>query len=163
MGEVIERDKLAELGQKLRQEGKTIVSTNGCFDILHVGHSRILKEARSHGDVLVVGLNSDGSVTRLKGSPRPMNTQADRAELLCALNSVDYVTIFDEDTPVEVLRLLKPTIHVKGADYRPEDLQETPVVVENGGRVVILQLVPGKSTSALVEKILADKAPDQTT
>ena len=156
MGEIIRRDELAALGQKLHAEGKTVVSTNGCFDILHVGHARILQEARALGDLLVVGLNSDESVSRLKGPARPINNQNDRAELLCALSSVDYVTVFAEDTPVEFLRLLKPSIHVKGADYKPEDLEETPVVRENGGRVIILTLVPGKSTSSVVERIRSD-------
>jgi rfaE bifunctional protein nucleotidyltransferase chain/domain len=153
MGEIVERSALEELGRKLRGQGKKIVSTNGCFDILHVGHARILKEARELGDLLVVGLNSDGSVARLKGPQRPINSQADRAELLCALACVDYVTVFDEDTPVEFLRLLQPDIHVKGADYKPADLEETPVVEAGGGRVVILKLVPGKSTTSLVERI----------
>jgi D-glycero-beta-D-manno-heptose 1-phosphate adenylyltransferase len=156
MGEIIAREKLGELSERLRREGKKIVSTNGCFDILHVGHSRILKESRALGDLLVVGLNSDDSVARLKGPSRPINNQNDRAELLCALSSVDYLTIFTEDTPVEFLRLLKPAIHVKGADYSPDDLEETPVVTGNGGQVVILKLVPGKSTSSIVKRIRQD-------
>jgi glycerol-3-phosphate cytidylyltransferase len=156
MAEIIERDELFELGQKLHREGKTVVSTNGCFDILHVGHIRILKESRALGDCLVVGINSDESVARLKGPSRPINNQIDRAEILGALASVDYVTIFAEDTPVEFLRLLKPDIHVKGADYSSADLEETPVVIENGGRVIILKLVPGKSTSLVVERIRAN-------
>ncbi|MBX9689124.1 MAG: D-glycero-beta-D-manno-heptose 1-phosphate adenylyltransferase [Candidatus Obscuribacterales bacterium] len=153
MGLLIEREKLAELGKKLKEQGKSIVSTNGCFDILHVGHTRILAESRGLGDVLVVGLNSDDSVARLKGSSRPVNKQDDRAELLCALSCVDYVSIFPEDTPVEFLKLLKPNIHVKGADYKPEQLEETPVVEENGGKVVILQLVPGRSTTKTIAKM----------
>ena len=153
MGQVVTREQLKDLGERLRKEGKIIVSTNGCFDILHVGHSRILKESRALGDVLIVGLNSDESVSRLKGPTRPINKQDDRAELLCALECVDYVSIFPEDTPVEFLKELKPGKHVKGADYKPEDLQETPVVRQFGGEVVILGLVPGKSTSSVVEKI----------
>jgi len=156
MGKIVERDDLIQLGEKLRQQGKKIVSTNGCFDILHVGHARILAESKAQGDVLIVGLNSDESVAKLKGPKRPVNRQHDRAELLCALSSVDYVTIFPEDTPVEFLRCVKPNIHVKGADYKPEDLEETPVVRENGGEVMILKLVPGKSTSSLVDRIRED-------
>lgn len=153
MGEIVEREGLKSLGERLRNAGKKIVSTNGCFDILHVGHAKILKEARGHGDVLVVGLNSDASVSRLKGPSRPINKAQDRAELLCALAAVDYVSIFEEDTPVEFLTELKPNIHVKGADYKPDDLQETPVVRSFGGEVVILNLVPGHSTTSLVTKI----------
>lgn len=155
MGEIVSRDALNALGEKLRAEGKKVVSTNGCFDILHVGHSRILAESRALGDILVVGLNSDASVSRLKGPTRPINKQDDRAELLVALAVVDYVTIFEEDTPVEFLKELKPNLHVKGADYKPEDLQETPIVRSFGGEVVILQLVPGRSTSNVVSKIQA--------
>ncbi len=153
MGEIVLRQDLKELGEKLRKEGKTVVSTNGCFDILHVGHSRILAKSRSMGDILVVGLNSDSSVTKLKGPSRPINNEQDRAELLCALAAVDYVSIFGEQTPVEFLTELKPDIHVKGADYKAENLEETPVVEKHGGKVVILELVPGKSTSMLVSKI----------
>jgi rfaE bifunctional protein nucleotidyltransferase chain/domain len=153
LGQIVSRDELEKLGVELRAQGKTIVSTNGCFDILHVGHTRILKQSRALGDLLVVGLNSDASVSRLKGANRPINPELDRAEVLCSLEAVDYVTIFPEDTPVEFLKLLKPGIHVKGADYKPENLQETPVVEAGGGRVVILELVPGKSTSSVVERI----------
>ena len=156
MGKIVEREQLAELGQRLRQEGKKVVSTNGCFDILHVGHSRILKESKALGDVLIVGINSDESVAKLKGPRRPINSQDDRAELLCELNAVDFVTVFTEDTPVEFLRRIKPAIHVKGADYKPEDLEETPIVEENGGEVRILRLVPGKSTSLVVDQIRLD-------
>lgn len=153
MGELVKREDLEQLGVQLRSQGKTLVSTNGCFDILHVGHTRILKRSRALGDLLIVGLNSDDSVSRLKGPTRPINNELDRAEVLCSLESVDYVTIFGEDTPVEFLKLLKPSIHVKGADYKPEKLEETPIVESNGGRVVILELVPGKSTSSVVERI----------
>lgn len=138
---------------ELRDEGKTIVSTNGCFDILHVGHVRILKQSKALGNILVVGINSDASVKRLKGEDRPINNQDDRAELLSSLECVDFVSIFDEGTPVEFLKSVKPNIHVKGADYKPENLEETPVVESFGGEVRILPLVPQKSTTSLVEKI----------
>lgn len=153
MGHVVLREDLFALGEKLRGEGKTIISTNGCFDILHVGHSRILQQSKALGDVLVVGLNSDESVRKLKGPERPINQEDDRAELLAALEAVDFVTIFGEDTPVEFLKELRPNIHVKGADYKPSDLAETPVVESFGGRVEILKLVPGRSTTNLVSKI----------
>ncbi|MCA9804859.1 MAG: D-glycero-beta-D-manno-heptose 1-phosphate adenylyltransferase [Cyanobacteria bacterium HKST-UBA02] len=150
---VVARNELAGLAEDLRKSGKKIVTTNGCFDILHVGHTRILKQARALGDVLVVGINSDDSVRRLKGPTRPINSQDDRAEVLASLACVDYVTIFDEDTPVEFLKEIKPDIHVKGSDYSPEKLEETPVVESFGGKVHILALVPGKSTSGVVDRI----------
>ena len=150
---IIEREKLEALSKRLKDAGKRIVSTNGCFDILHVGHIRILEQAREFGDVLVVGINSDASVRVLKGEKRPINAELDRAEVLAALKSVDYVTIFGEQTPVEFLKLLQPHIHVKGADYKPEQLEETPIVEQFGGRVQILPLVPNKSTTSVVDRI----------
>lgn len=150
---IIEREKLEALSKRLKDAGKRIVSTNGCFDILHVGHVRILEQAREFGDVLVVGINSDASVRVLKGEKRPINAELDRAEVLAALKSVDYVTIFGEQTPVEFLKLLQPHIHVKGADYKPEQLEETPIVEQYGGRVEILPLVPNKSTTSVVDRI----------
>lgn len=153
MGTVLTKDALAAHLDEQRGQGKTVVSTNGCFDILHVGHVRILKQSKALGDILVVGINSDASVKRLKGEDRPINDQDDRAELLSSLACVDFVCIFDEGTPVEFLKSVKPNIHVKGADYKPEDLEETPIVKSFGGRVEILPLVPQKSTTSLVEKI----------
>ena len=150
---IIDREKLEALSKRLKDAGKRIVSTNGCFDILHVGHVRILEQAREFGDVLVVGINSDASVRALKGEKRPINAELDRAEVLAALKSVDYVTIFGEQTPVEFLKLLQPHIHVKGADYKPEQLEETPIVEQFGGRVEILPLVPNKSTTSVVDRI----------
>lgn len=156
MGTVLTRDALEAHLNELREQGKSIVSTNGCFDILHVGHVRILKQSKDLGDILVVGINSDASVKRLKGEDRPINTQDDRAELLSSLECVDIVSIFDEGTPVEFLKVVKPDIHVKGADYKPQDLEETPIVESFGGEVKILPLVPQKSTTSLVEKIRRD-------
>lgn len=153
MGTVVQREELARICEQARAAKKTLVTTNGCFDILHVGHVRILKQARALGDILIVGLNSDASVQRLKGPERPINKTEDRAEVLASLECVDYVSVFDEDTPVEFLKAAKPNIHVKGADYKPKDLAETPVVESFGGRVEILALVPGKSTTNLVDKI----------
>jgi D-glycero-beta-D-manno-heptose 1-phosphate adenylyltransferase len=149
----MDSNDLAQIAERLHNQGKKIVTTNGCFDILHVGHVRILDAAREFGDVLIVGLNSDDSVKRLKGPTRPVNSQLDRAEILAALKSVDYVWIFTEDTPVEFLKLVKPHIHVKGADYAPSQLAETPVVESFGGRIEILSLVPGKSTTSLLSRI----------
>lgn len=155
---ILARADLSSFRSRIEGSGtKKIVTTNGCFDILHVGHVRILKQSKALGDILLVGINSDDSVKRLnKGPERPINKQDDRAELILSLECVDYVTIFDEDTPIEFLSLVKPDIHVKGSDYKPEDLEETPVVEANGGRVHILSLVPGHSTTNLVEKIKAE-------
>ncbi len=140
--------------ESVRATGLKVAFTNGCFDLLHVGHLHTLERARSEADLLVVGVNSDHSVTRLKGPKRPLVHQDDRAELLAGLACVDYVTIFEQDTPVELLEQLRPDVHVKGGDYRPEDLPETPVVERHGGRVVIAPILPGRSTTRL-EELLA--------
>lgn len=153
MKNLIPRDSLAQKAEELRSQGKKIVTTNGCFDILHTGHVRILEAAKELGDVLIVGINTDESVKRLKGPERPINCDSDRAEVIGALKSVDFVTIFPEDTPVEFIELVKPDIHVKGSDYKPCDLAETPVVEKHGGQVHILNLVDGKSTTGLLKKI----------
>jgi rfaE bifunctional protein nucleotidyltransferase chain/domain len=153
MGSVVGRQELKERIETLRRQGKRIVTTNGCFDLLHVGHVRFLKAAKSLGDVLAVGLNSDASVRRLKGAERPINGQDDRAEVLASVEAVDFVSIFDEDTPVEFIKAVRPNLHAKGADYKPSDLAETPVVEGMGGEVAIIELVPGRSTTALVRKL----------
>lgn len=153
MKNLIERDLLAQKAKELKAQGKKIVTTNGCFDILHLGHVRILEAAKELGDILIVGINTDESVKRLKGPERPINSELERAEVIGALKSVDFVTIFPEDTPVEMLELIKPDIHVKGSDYKPSALAETPVVQKHGGQVHILNLVDGKSTTGLLKKI----------
>ena len=152
MGEIVALEQLVKNIQELKACHKTIVTTNGCFDILHVGHVRYLKSSKALGDVLVVCLNSDNSVKRLKGSGRPLNTQDDRAEVLAALESVDYVVIFDEDTPVNHLANIKPDIHTKGGDYDINSLPEAKVIMENGGRVEFISFVEGKSTTKIIEK-----------
>ncbi|AXR61539.1 D-glycero-beta-D-manno-heptose 1-phosphate adenylyltransferase [Leptospira mayottensis] len=136
------------------RENQSIVFTNGCFDLLHRGHITYLSQARELGDFLWIGLNADSSVKRLKGEQRPVVPEDDRAILLSNLRFVDAVTIFSQDTPLELIRLIKPSIHVKGGDYKVEDLPETSIVREFGGKVEILPFVPGKSTSLLIEKIL---------
>lgn len=153
MGTVVSREDLQQLAESLRAQGKTVVTTNGCFDLLHVGHVRILKAAKELGDALIVGLNSDRSVANLKGPTRPITSENDRAEILASLACVDFVTVFDEDTPVEFLKLVRPNFHVKGSDYKPGDLAETPVVEAFGGRIKILELVPDRSTSSIVDRI----------
>ena len=153
MKRVLNREEASKLIEDLKKQGKQVVFTNGCFDILHVGHMTYLEEAKEFGDYLFVGVNSDESVKRLKGPTRPINSEVDRAELLAGLKAVDYTVIFTEDIPVELIGELKPSIHVKGGDYKKEDLPETKVVESYGGRVEIVSLVEGKSTSNVVKKI----------
>jgi rfaE bifunctional protein nucleotidyltransferase chain/domain len=154
MGRVVSRTDLADIlaGHRLRNE--TIVFTNGCFDILHVGHARYLAQARALGDLLVVGLNSDDSIRGLKGDNRPLVPQEERAEMLAHLASVDYVSIFEETRPDALLEVVRPDVHVKGGDYRAEDLPEAPVVLKHGGRIEIIPLVEGRSTTNIVGRIL---------
>jgi D-beta-D-heptose 7-phosphate kinase/D-beta-D-heptose 1-phosphate adenosyltransferase len=130
------------------------VFTNGCFDLLHVGHIRYLREARRLGDLLVVGINTDGSVRRLKGPSRPVQPEQDRAEILAGLACVDYVVSFDQDTPLGLIEGLKPDVLVKGADWPIDRIVGREVVEGSGGRVVTIPYVPGVSTSALIERIL---------
>lgn len=132
---------------------KKIVFTNGCFDIMHIGHVRYLQEAAKMGDVLVVGLNSDASVKRLKGPDRPINSELERAEMLCALGCVDYVVIFEEDTPLELIKKIQPDILVKGGDYSNKYVIGTNEVEERGGRLVLIPFVEGKSTTNIIKKI----------
>jgi rfaE bifunctional protein nucleotidyltransferase chain/domain len=153
MGTVLTRTELVRTVNELKADGKKVVTTNGCFDILHVGHVRFLKAARALGDVLIVGLNTDRSVRALKGEKRPIQNENDRAEILSSLGCVDYVCLFDENTPVELLRVLKPAFHAKGADYKPTDLAETPIVEAGGGKLEIIDLVPGKSTTGIVTRM----------
>jgi rfaE bifunctional protein nucleotidyltransferase chain/domain len=143
-----------------RKEGFTVVWTNGCFDLFHAGHVRSLTTAKSFGDILVVGLNSDKSVTSLKGPSRPVLSQADRAEVLAALSCVDAVVIFNEKTPECSLKRLKPDVHCKGSDYAPphgKPMPEARVVAEYGGRIAFLPMLDGVSTSYVIEKILSGR------
>jgi rfaE bifunctional protein nucleotidyltransferase chain/domain len=150
---VVPLKDVSKLAEKWRAEGKRIVTTNGCFDLLHLGHIRYLQEARSLGDVLLVGLNSDKSVKGLKGENRPLFPENIRALQLAGLESVDCVTIFSEPTPEELLQLVRPAVHVKGGDYRPEDLPEKKVVEKHGGKVHCVSLVEGFSTTKILERL----------
>ena len=132
---------------------KKIVFTNGCFDILHVGHKRYLQQAATLGDILVVGVNSDASVRRLKGPTRPVNNEQDRAEMLSALGFIDYVVIFDEDTPYELIKKIQPDVLVKGGDYKPEEVVGRDIVEARGGRLELISFVEGKSTTNIIKKI----------
>ncbi len=147
------RKELATILQHLKSNNKVVVSTNGCFDVLHLGHLRYLQAARKLGDCLVVAINSDTSVRQLKGQNRPLVPEDERAEMLAGLACVDYVVIFPELTPVELLSELKPNIHVKGGDYTLEQLIERDTVEANGGKVIVGLNVPGKSTTDLIEVI----------
>ena len=150
---ICHRSELTSVLQRLKTEGKTVVTTNGCFDVLHLGHLRYLQAARQLGDLLVVAVNSDSSVRQLKGENRPLVPEAERAEMLAGLECVDYVIIFPELTPIDLLSQLKPSIHVKGGDYKLEQLVEKEVVEANGGKIVVGLNVPGKSTTNLIEVI----------
>ncbi len=153
MGQVMGRDALIEERKRLRREGKRVVFTNGCFDLLHAGHVRYLREARSLGDLLVVALNSDASVRLLKGEGRPILNQDERAEIMAALQVVDYVTIFDEATPRELIARLLPDVLVKGGDWAIETIVGREEVEAAGGRVLSLPYLRGSSTSEIVERI----------
>ncbi len=150
---LVKQTELDLLLKNLRAEHKTIVTTNGCFDILHVGHVRYLEQAKKFGDVLIVALNSDKSVKKIKGESRPINNENDRAEVLSALRSVDYVVIFDEDSPLELLLRIKPDVHTKGADYTVETLPEAKEIIKAGGRIEFISFVEGKSTTSIIEKM----------
>ena len=150
---ILSKETAAKLIEELKLQGKKVVFTNGCFDILHVGHLRYLNEAKKQGDILIVGVNSDSSVRQLKGEGRPINNEIDRAEMLSRLKAVDFTVIFEELTPIETLEKLKPSIHVKGGDYDKNKLPETATVEKNGGEVRILSFVEGKSTTNIVKKI----------
>jgi len=150
---VLTIESLCAVVREERTSGKNIVFTNGCFDLLHVGHVRLLAAARQAGDLLVVGVNSDASVRRLKGAGRPLVPQGDRAEVLAALEAVDLVTIFDQDTPAELIAALEPDVLVKGGDWRPDRIIGREIVERRGGHVLIVPTVEGFSTTTLAERI----------
>jgi rfaE bifunctional protein nucleotidyltransferase chain/domain len=157
-GPLLDRAAAVAWREALRAAGKTVVFTNGCFDLLHAGHTAYLAWARAQGDALIVGLNSDASVRGLKGPERPIVPFDGRAEVLLALRSVDAVVGFDEKTPVELLAVLKPDVHVKSAQYRIDELPERYVVESGGGRIALAPHVHGKSTTDLVATIRAHSA-----
>ena len=151
---IIERERLAEAMGRLHEQKKQIVFTNGCFDILHAGHTRYLNAARALGDVLVVGLNSDDSVRSIKGPSRPLINQDQRAEVLAALQCVDVVTFFDEPDPLSLIQMVNPNILVKGADWAVDQIIGSDWVIQHGGRVERIEVVPDISTTVLIERIL---------
>ena len=152
---IIEKNLVEETCENLKRQGKKIVFTNGCFDILHAGHVRYLTAAKNLGDVLIVGLNTDESVRRLKGSTRPVNNENDRAEVLLGLKAVDYVIFFGEQTAENLISEVKPDIYAKGGDYTLETLPEAKIVQSYGGEVKFIPLVAGKSTTNIIKKVIS--------
>ena len=153
MNKIYSREKLKNKIDALRDKGKKIVFTNGCFDILHVGHTRYLRDAKKQGDILVLGLNSDESVRSLKGEKRPLMPENERADVVASLESVDYVTIFHEPTPLELIEYLKPHVLVKGGDWKGKDVVGRKSMKKWGGRVVIIPEIKGSSTTNIIEKV----------
>ena len=150
---ILDRNSLKEKVDSLRLEGKAMVFTNGCFDLIHLGHIRLLQRARNQGDCLVVAVNSDSSVRQIKGPERPIIPEKERAEIVGALGCVDWVTIFDEPDPLVLIKLLKPDVLVKGTDWPEEKIIGAKEVNETGGKVLRIPLEPGLSTSARIERI----------
>ncbi len=153
MGKLVSQFEIIDIVNKGHREGKTYVVTNGCFDILHVGHVRYLKKTKSFADYLIVLLNSDSSVKAIKGDSRPINNELDRAEILSSLSCVDYVVLFDESSPGNLLEKIRPDVYTKGADYTIETLPEREVVERNNIRVEFIDFVQGKSTTNIINKI----------
>tara|TARA_Y100000310_G_C20640174_1_gene793460 strand:- start:721 stop:1209 length:489 start_codon:yes stop_codon:yes gene_type:complete len=147
-------NELKDLVEDLKKQNKKIVTTNGVFDIIHIGHIRYLKEAKKFGDVLIVGINSDASVKRIKDPRRPLYGENDRAEALAELGCVDYVIIFNEDTPIIFLGAIKPNVHVKGGDYNMNQIIEKDVVEANNGEVKLIPEIAGYSTTNLIKEII---------
>jgi rfaE bifunctional protein nucleotidyltransferase chain/domain len=154
-------DQLIVVVDDLKAQGKTIVTTNGCFDLMHVGHLRYLQASKAQGDVLIVALNSDASVKLFKDDERPIIQQDERAELLAALECVDYVTIFDALTPIDVLKAIQPDVHTKGGQYTLDTLPEAPDLQAMGTRIEFIEMVDGKSTSQVIEKVLRAYGPSK--
>ncbi|MBT4484705.1 MAG: D-glycero-beta-D-manno-heptose 1-phosphate adenylyltransferase, partial [Candidatus Latescibacteria bacterium] len=152
-GKIVDRDTLEKRVEELKKAGRKIVFTNGCFDLLHIGHITSLNEARGLGDVLIVGLNTDSSVCRLKGENRPIIPEEERSHVLAALECVDYVALFDEDTPVELIKAVHPDVLVKGSDYTVEQVVGHDFVQSYGGIVHIMPIVNNMSTSTIINRI----------
>lgn len=150
---IIDFEKIGDICSRIRQKKNTIASTNGCFDILHYGHIEYLQKASDLCDYFIVGINSQESVKKLKGSGRPVNSENSRVSVIASLGFVDYCVVFNQDTPVELLKKIKPDIHVKGGDYNTNDLVEKKIVEDNGGIIKILPLVTGYSTSLIIKKL----------
>ncbi len=153
LGKIVTQKEIINIVREGQKEGKTFAATNGCFDILHIGHARYLQATKKLADFSIVMLNSDKSVKLIKGDSRPINNQNDRAELLTALSCVDYVVLFEERSPAELLGRIKPDIYTKGADYTLETLPERDIIERNGIKVEFIEFVQGKSTTNIINKI----------
>ena len=151
---LLTKDSLKRTVETLRKKNKKIVTTNGVFDILHIGHIRYVQQAKKLGNILIVAVNSDASVKKIKGPKRPLNNENDRAEALAALECVDYVTIFNEENPIKTLGIIKPNIHVKGGDYKINQIIEKNIVEKNNGKIVLVPKVEGYSTTEFIKKVL---------
>lgn len=153
MSKLISLETAIEISHTLKTNGKTIVFTNGCFDLIHSGHVIYLEAAKQLGDVLILGLNSDQSIRLNKGDKRPIMPEFDRVTILSAFWFIDYIVVFDEKAPLQLISALQPHIHVKGGDYQAETLLEYPIIHQYGGQIKILPFVEGKSTTNIIEKI----------
>lgn len=150
---IVTDSQISAIADELKAQGRKLVFTNGCFDILHAGHVRYLAAARNLGDCLIVGLNSDSSVKSIKGPSRPINTQQDRAEVLSALSAVDYIVIFSDDTAERLVELIKPDIYAKGGDYEVKNLPEAKIAAQYGGKTILIPEVTGRSSTNIINKI----------
>ncbi len=150
---ITNREELKLMIKNLKNNGKKIIFTNGCFDILHTGHINYLAKAKELGDILIVAVNSDDSVQKLKGKQRPINKLEDRMFILASLFFIDFVTYFNENTPIEIIKIIQPDIHVKGGDYKIDNLPEKSIVEAYGGQIIILPFVEGYSTTSILEKL----------
>jgi len=152
-GKVKSLDELKSITVQARRNGKTVVFTNGCFDLLHRGHVHVLREAKALGDILVVAINSDGSVKAIKGPNRPVLSESDRAELVAAMEMVDYVALFDEPDPYKMIAAIRPNVLVKGGDWGPEEIVGADIVKQDGGKVAVIPYLKGFSTTEIIERI----------
>jgi rfaE bifunctional protein nucleotidyltransferase chain/domain len=148
------REEIKNISENLKKEGRIVVFTNGCFEILHPGHIEILERAKMLGDILIVGINSDESIKKIKGNKKLILDEWARSRIIASLEAVDYVVIFNEETPEKIISEIKPNIHVKGGDYKIEDLPEAKIVESYGGKIKILPLLEGFSTTNIIKKIL---------
>ncbi len=154
---IVSFDEIEGISRSIREENKTIVTSNGCFDILHMGHIKYLQAASEFGDFLIVGINSDSSVKEIKGNDRPVNSEIDRASIVASLGFVDYCVIFSQDTPVELLGIIKPEVHVKGGDYNISEIVEEKTVEDGGGTVKIIPITRGYSTTEMLKNLSLEK------
>jgi rfaE bifunctional protein nucleotidyltransferase chain/domain len=152
-GKVKSLDELKRIADQARRDGKTVVLTNGCFDLLHRGHVHILREAKALGDILIVAINSDRSVKAIKGPSRPVLSESDRTELLAAMEMVDYVALFDEPDPYDLIAAVRPNVLVKGGDWGSDQIVGADIVKRNGGKVAVIPYLKGFSTTEIIERI----------